>query len=86
MAEFIFEEREYQSRAVEQAVAFFDHGGFRALVKQLLAVAGGIDIQKQQYHHGDTHIYQRITKLHIAVSAPGCPITCGSNSQRPTSS
>ena len=65
---------------------FFNHGGFLALVKQLLAVAGGIDIQKQQHHEGDADIDNGIAELGITVPRMLFAITSGNNNQRPTSS
>ena len=64
---------------------FFNHGGFLALVEQLMADAGAVDIQKNQHHQRDRHIGHGIPELGVAVAPKNGFFICGNNSQRPTS-
>ena len=56
-------------------MALFQHGGLFALVKQLLAGIGAIDVQNQKYYKGNGNISNGIIVLGVAIAAQrGFPI------------
>ena len=69
MAEFIFEEREYQSRAVEQAVAFFDHGEESILIESPVGsgktVMGLLVIKELQRKNPELRVNWVASRRHI---------------------
>ena len=49
--------------------AFFNHAGLLALVEQVLAGDGAVDIQNQQHHKGDDHIGHGVAVLRLSIAA-----------------
>ena len=49
-------------------MAFFNHGGFLALVEHHLAHIGAVDVQDQKHHKGDDNVCHGIVKLGVAIA------------------